>query len=456
MAQPFNYSLGTPSPMEAGQKAYQTELQGLNVQAQMQAAQAQAIAAQQRAQQEALRQQQWQEVTARLLSPNAKATDYQRAMFLGNKEQAEIIAAMFKQQQEEQNRASVSKIAPVVYALHSGKPEAAIARLEQQKQAYSDNPAAVQEIDGQIEIIKADPQAAQLQLGGTLSLIPGGDKVLENLLKLTQERRTATQSVVEQRKLDAEARIKEVEAKLAPDVMGAQLGLTRAQIGQAQAAIRASNAAAAQSGAAARRAEAEAAQMGSGIIPIDKRPEAETKFRAEYNNQTKPYQEVKASYARVLSAEDSAVGDLALVYGYMKMLDPGSVVREGEFATAENSGGIPEKIRNIYNKAVNGERLQQSQRSAFKGQAQQLYKSAQQQEQQVRAGIGRIAKGYGLNTDNIFYTATDIEPTAPQQPQPQQPARAQAQFTTRQPVAQAQPSPSANRINALLDKYGTK
>lgn len=206
MAQPFNYSLGTPSPMEAGQKAYQTELQGLNVQAQMQAAQAQAIAAQQRAQQEALRQQQWQEVTARLLSPNAKATDYQRAMFLGNKEQAETIAAMFKQQQEEQNRASVSKIAPVVYALHSGKPEAAIARLEQQKQAYSDNPAAVQEIDGQIEIIKADPQAAQLQLGGTLSLIPGGDKVLENLLKLTQERR-------------AEAEAKKI--KLAPSVQEA-------------------------------------------------------------------------------------------------------------------------------------------------------------------------------------------------------------------------------------------
>ncbi len=36
--------------MEAGQKAYQTELQGLNVQAQMQAAQAQAIAAQHAAQ----------------------------------------------------------------------------------------------------------------------------------------------------------------------------------------------------------------------------------------------------------------------------------------------------------------------------------------------------------------------------------------------------------------------
>jgi len=34
----------------------------------------------------------------------------------------------------------------------------------------------------------------------------------------------------------------------------------------------------------------------------------------------------------------------------MKILDPGSVVREGEFATAQNSAGIPERIRAKYNR----------------------------------------------------------------------------------------------------------
>jgi hypothetical protein len=218
MAQPFNYSLGVPSPMEAGQKAYQTELQSLNVQAQMQAAQAQAIAAQQKAQQEALRQQQWQQVTARLASPDANANDYQMAMLLGNKEQAEAISAIFKQRAEEQNRAAISKIGPVVYALHAGKPDAAIATLEQQKQAHSDNPAAVQEIDGQIALIKANPDAAQLQLGGTLSLVPGGDKVLDNLLKLTKERRDAQMGAVELRQKGAQATTAEIEARYAERV----------------------------------------------------------------------------------------------------------------------------------------------------------------------------------------------------------------------------------------------
>lgn len=218
MAQPFNYSLGVPSPIEAGQRAYQTELQSLNVQAQMQAAQAQAIAAQQKAQQEALRQQQWQEASARALSPNATAADHQRAMLLGNKEQAEAISAIFKQRAEEQNRAAISKIGPVVYALQAGKPDAAIATLEQQKQAHSDNPAAVQEIDGQIALIKANPEAAQLQLGGTLSLVPGGDKVLDNLLKLTKERRDAQMGAVELRQKGAQATTAEIEARYAERV----------------------------------------------------------------------------------------------------------------------------------------------------------------------------------------------------------------------------------------------
>jgi hypothetical protein len=36
----------------------------------------------------------------------------------------------------------------------------------------------------------------------------------------------------------------------------------------------------------------------------------------------------------------------------MKMLDPTSVVREGEFATAQNAASIPIKIVNMYNKAL--------------------------------------------------------------------------------------------------------
>jgi hypothetical protein len=171
--------------------------------------------------------------------------------------------------------------------------------------------------------------------------------------------------------------------------------------------------------------------MSAGIIPADKRPEAESKFRKEYSDQTKGYQEVKSAYGRVLASDDSAVGDLSLIFGYMKMLDPGSVVREGEFATAQNAAGVPERIVNIYNKIISGERLNDSQRKAFKGQAERLFKQAGQQESEVRRGLERIAKGYGLNTENIFLEPVESVPTAP--------VRAPAPPTPPPPVASSSP-----------------
>lgn len=51
---------------------------------------------------------------------------------------------------------------------------------------------------------------------------------------------------------------------------------------------------------------------------------------------------------------------IAIVYKFMKALDPTSVVRETEFATAANAGGVPENIRNAYNKLMEGERLPES------------------------------------------------------------------------------------------------
>ena len=51
---------------------------------------------------------------------------------------------------------------------------------------------------------------------------------------------------------------------------------------------------------------------------------------------------VRDAFNRVVtSAEDpSAAGDLALIFNFMKTLDPGSVVRESEFSTAAQAGSF--------------------------------------------------------------------------------------------------------------------
>lgn len=73
--------------------------------------------------------------------------------------------------------------------------------------------------------------------------------------------------------------------------------------------------------------------------------------------------------------EGSAMGDLASIFSYMKTLDPGSTVREGEAASAQNAAGIPERIRNAYNNLLSGERLSPEQRADMANTAITLYKS---------------------------------------------------------------------------------
>lgn len=66
----------------------------------------------------------------------------------------------------------------------------------------------------------------------------------------------------------------------------------------------------------------------------------------------------------------TAADDTALIFGFMKSIDPRSTVREGEQASVQNSAGIPDRIRNLYNNAVNGNRLTATQRIEILGAAE--------------------------------------------------------------------------------------
>lgn len=73
--------------------------------------------------------------------------------------------------------------------------------------------------------------------------------------------------------------------------------------------------------------------------------------------------------------EGTAMGDLGAIFSYMKTLDPGSTVREGEAASAQNAAGIPDRLRNYYNNLLSGERLTPEQRADMANTAITLYKA---------------------------------------------------------------------------------
>jgi hypothetical protein len=202
-----------------------------------------------------------------------------------------------------------------------------------------------------------------------------------------------------QKKATAEATVAGINANF-------QEQLVKSLLDQRAASIEASGATAEEARANAEAQRAATEQAARGILPVGERPAAENTLRNEYLTQTKPYRDIKAAYDRVSAAEPTAVGDIALVFSYMKMLDPGSVVREGEFATASKAGGVPTRVINLYNKAVSGEILTDDQRASMRSQARELLKKTEQDEKQIRGGVERIAKSRGLNVDNIFYDFT--------------------------------------------------
>lgn len=100
-------------------------------------------------------------------------------------------------------------------------------------------------------------------------------------------------------------------------------------------------------------------------------------FRGRHDKLTQDFKDVDAAFRKVNSASDNAQGDMSLIFGFMKLLDPGSTVREGEFASAEQATGVPGRIVNLYNRALEGTRLGDDQRSGFIGEAKKLFDAQQ-------------------------------------------------------------------------------
>lgn len=134
----------------------------------------------------------------------------------------------------------------------------------------------------------------------------------------------------------------------------------------------------------------------------------ETKLRDKWlsNPQTKISQEVAVAAGKVRAIgndpKPSAAGDLSMIFNYMKLLDPGSVVREGEFATAQNATGVPQRVQNLYNNLLRGERLNPNQRQDFVSRAEQLYNVHWERQKAFNDAFEELAIKSGLDPKNII------------------------------------------------------
>jgi hypothetical protein len=146
----------------------------------------------------------------------------------------------------------------------------------------------------------------------------------------------------------------------------------------------------------------------------------EQSLRKEYTSLTADMRTINDSYSRLQASSklDSGPADIAMVYSYMKILDPTSVVREGEYATAEQTAGLPEQIVGTYNKLMSGQRLTPQQRSQFVDAAANLVKDKNVRLDMLRRQFGNIATNAGVSPERVMLdegAATDGSVPPPDQ-----------------------------------------
>ena len=106
------------------------------------------------------------------------------------------------------------------------------------------------------------------------------------------------------------------------------------------------------------------------------------KLSKEYlkSKEVKDFQELEQTFNKVLVSYDQAytldepkVADLSMIFAYMKMLDPRSVVREGEQQQAQSTSSMFNYLANVYNSLLGEGRLTDTQRKSFRDGAYAYY-----------------------------------------------------------------------------------
>jgi hypothetical protein len=226
-----------------------------------------------------------------------------------------------------------------------------------------------------------------------------GDPFAEYIGKQNAQNYTAQQdeaaSAVQRQEAEAKARALEVEQRYKPvDELGRQVvNATGNQPGTPEYMSEYNK----------RMAAQERAKRAASVKDKDVSGALRKEFQS---NQVYKDTELLSGYAeKVKASSETGPGDISLVFSFMKMVDPGSTVREGEFATAENSGGIPSKIRTQWNSLLRGDRLSPELRGQFRQEAKVLLDTQNMRFESVADQYRRLARQSGANPDDVVLGA---------------------------------------------------
>ena len=196
---------------------------------------------------------------------------------------------------------------------------------------------------------------------------------------------------------------------------------------------------------------------GSDFTPDTKNMDPGAAFRKEFNALSKRFIEVQDSYGRVklagdVTAENRIAGDFSLIFNFMKMLDPG-VVRESEFRTIAEAGGLPAQLQSGYNRLKGNKLLPDNLRAQYLKMAKSTYDSAVRKQTGLQTQYTDLAKRLKYDPQNVItkFIGLGINPIQTPQPRGSEDGiGTSAETTSGAPApdqAPVQLDASGNRIN---------
>lgn len=151
------------------------------------------------------------------------------------------------------------------------------------------------------------------------------------------------------------------------------------------------------------------------------RVQIEKTLRDDFQQQSKDYQTVADFYQRAQQGYQAAQqgnpqGDQTLLFSFMKVLDPTSVVRESEYATAGSFRGVPEAIWQQFEKARSGQALTPQQRDNIMQQMNGMFSQKGGQQLNNEQNYAAMAERNNADPQSVMIgvpSVAQISPTFP-------------------------------------------
>jgi hypothetical protein len=189
------------------------------------------------------------------------------------------------------------------------------------------------------------------------------------------------------------------------------------------------------------KAKTERLKVEQAKVPPPKAQRKPEDLRQDFIKENDTFRITSEAYDRLKigSKANNKQGDTAMLYAYMKIINPGLRVSEGGVLDLEQERSLPQIAQGMYRKLVKGDRLNPQERKEMITTGGEMYKGGERRYKQTRKDYEKLAQSeeidlqkyplpeFGAMPDEIPPTGTEEIPAGTEAPMQEFATEAEAQ-----------------------------